>query len=63
MIRLQPLNMPKDRDSQWVSGDVHVHMNYGGAYRNTPNHLVAQAAAENLSDRRKSHRQQRTAHS
>jgi len=27
---------------------VHVHMNYGGAYRNTPKHLVAQAAAENL---------------
>jgi len=23
-------------------------MNYGGAYRNTPKHLVAQAAAENL---------------
>jgi len=25
-----------------------VHMNYGGAYRNTPRHLVEQAAAENL---------------
>ena len=24
-------------------------MNYGGAYRNTPKNLVAQAAAENLS--------------
>ena len=42
------LNLPKDTRSQWVSGDVHVHMNYGGAYRNTPQHLVAQAAAENL---------------
>ena len=20
----------------WYSGDLHVHMNYGGAYRNTP---------------------------
>jgi len=31
-----------------VSGDVHVHMNYGGAYRNAPAHLVFQASAENL---------------
>jgi TolB protein len=48
-IRLRPLNMPAQAHSHWVSGDVHVHMNYGGAYRNTPKHLVAQAAAENLS--------------
>jgi TolB protein len=34
--------------SNWVSGDVHVHMNYAGTYRNTPAHLVEQAAAENL---------------
>jgi TolB protein len=47
-VRLQPLSLPKDAGSQWVSGDVHVHMNYGGAYRNTPKHLVEQAAAENL---------------
>lgn len=32
----------------WVSSDVHVHMNYGGVYRNTPSHLVLQAQAENL---------------
>src|SRR5712692_7560090 len=48
-IRLQPLSLPKDAHSHWVSGDVHVHMNYGGAYRDTPPNLVAQAAAENLS--------------
>lgn len=47
-IHLQPLRLPQGAGSQWVSGDVHVHMNYGGAYRNTPTHLVAQAAAENL---------------
>ena len=47
-IRLQPLSLPKDANFRWASGDVHVHMNYGGAYRNTPSHLVAQAAAENL---------------
>jgi TolB protein len=35
--------------AHWVSADVHVHMNYGGEYRNTPAHLVMQAQAENLS--------------
>ena len=33
---------------RWVSADVHVHMNYGGHYRNTPAHLVEQAQAEDL---------------
>jgi len=32
----------------WESADVHVHMNYGGNYRNVPAHLAMQAAAENL---------------
>jgi TolB protein len=32
----------------WYSGDVHVHMNYGGAYRNDPAHLKTQARAEDL---------------
>ena len=47
-----PVESPRYSDaghSRWVSGDVHVHMNYGGAYRNTPKNLVAQAEAENLS--------------
>jgi len=48
-VRLQSLKLPRDPTSRWVSGDVHVHMNYGGAYRDTPARLVAQAAAENLS--------------
>jgi TolB protein len=48
-IRLEPLPLPQDTHWHWVGGDVHVHMNYGGAYRNTPAHLVSQAAAENLS--------------
>jgi TolB protein len=34
--------------SSWVSGDVHVHMNYGGTYRNAPAHLMEQAAAEDV---------------
>jgi Tol biopolymer transport system component len=32
----------------WWSGDVHVHMNYGGAYRNTPRNLSFQGRAEDL---------------
>jgi TolB protein len=32
----------------WYSGDLHVHMNYGGSYRNTPRRLAAQARAEDL---------------
>ena len=47
-VYLQSLNLPRDARAQWVSGDVHVHMNYGGSYRNTPKNLVAQAIAENL---------------
>lgn len=43
------LNLPHPKSERWVSGDLHVHMNYGGAYRNTPAHLVEQAEAENLS--------------
>ena len=43
-IKLPRLDFP----GQWWSGDLHVHMNYGGRYRNTPAHLVAQARAEGL---------------
>ncbi len=32
----------------WFSADLHVHMNYGGAYRNTPARLALQARAEDL---------------
>ena len=47
-VRMVPLFVEVDATSRWVSGDVHVHMNYAGTYRNTPKHLVEQAAAENL---------------
>ncbi len=36
------------RNFRWASADLHVHMNYVGAYRNTPQHLVQQGEAENL---------------
>lgn len=49
VIRLKPLNIPKQAGFHWVSGDVHVHMNYAGTYRNTPAHLITQAQAEDLS--------------
>jgi len=49
VVKLAPLDLPSEPQVRWVSGDVHVHMNYGGAYRNSPQNLVMQAAAENLS--------------
>lgn len=33
---------------KFVSADLHVHMNYGGTYRNTPVNLARQARAEDL---------------
>lgn len=43
-----PLDIPGDWKDSWLSGDVHVHMNYGGSYRNTPERMVEQAQAEDL---------------
>jgi TolB protein len=48
-IQLEPLNIPWDAHSHWVSADLHVHMNYGGVYRNRPENMIAAMAAENLS--------------
>jgi TolB protein len=48
VIHLKPLQVPTNPNTRWVSADLHVHMNYGGAYRNTPAQLVAQQTAENL---------------
>ncbi|HEY8671881.1 MAG TPA: hypothetical protein VIL63_13640, partial [Terriglobales bacterium] len=47
-VTLSRLSIPQEPGRQWVSGDVHLHMNYGGTYRNTPQHLVEQGEAENL---------------
>lgn len=47
VIKLKKLSLPNDF-GKWWSGDVHVHMNYGGSYRNTPERLIQQAKAENL---------------
>ncbi len=48
VIHLKPLQVPADAHAQWASADLHVHMNYGGAYRDTPANLVMQQTAENL---------------
>jgi TolB protein len=47
-VRIVPLFVEVDATSTWASGDVHVHMNYAGTYRNTPTHLMEQASAENV---------------
>ena len=47
-VSIEPLDLPKGWSERWLSGDVHVHMNYGGTYRNAPAHLVEQMRAEDL---------------
>jgi hypothetical protein len=46
-ISFRPLAMPAWAPAS-VSADLHVHMNYGGHYRSTPQTLAAQARAEDL---------------
>lgn len=46
-VRLRRLELPPAWND-WINADVHVHMNYGGTYRNTPQRLAAQARAEDL---------------
>lgn len=46
-IRLEDNDLPADF-GKFVSADLHVHMNYGGHYRNTPGRMHRQAAAEDL---------------
>jgi Tol biopolymer transport system component len=48
-VHLHRLDIPQSPRVHWLSGDLHVHMNYGGAYRNSPANLVKQEEAENLS--------------
>ncbi len=37
-----------DENELWISGDLHVHMNYGGTYRYDSPELLLQATAEDL---------------
>ena len=46
--RLSRLDFNPDRGEHWVGSDLHVHMNYGGTYRNDPSHLSEIGEAEGL---------------
>ncbi len=47
-VKLEPVDFSKRGDGQWVGSDLHVHMNYGGTYRDTIGDLGGQAEAEGL---------------
>lgn len=47
-IRLRPAKVPWSAHENWISSDLHVHMNYGGMYRNDPNALLRQGEAEDV---------------
>ncbi|HET7106434.1 MAG TPA: CehA/McbA family metallohydrolase [Candidatus Acidoferrum sp.] len=47
-VRLKSLEFKAFGTGHWSSGDLHVHMNYGGTYRNDTQHLLQQAAAEGV---------------
>jgi TolB protein len=48
VVQLTRLDWHSPQNVQWISGDLHVHMNYGGVYRNSPANLLEQAASEDL---------------
>jgi Tol biopolymer transport system component len=47
-LRLTPSRLDDLPARGWWGGDLHVHMNYGGHYRNTPARLAFQGQAEGL---------------
>ncbi|HXJ13842.1 MAG TPA: CehA/McbA family metallohydrolase [Candidatus Limnocylindrales bacterium] len=47
-ITLSKNNWRSDTQEHWVSGDMHVHMNYGGAYKASTEDLQVQAESEDL---------------
>jgi len=48
-VRLHRIMAPWAGREHWISSDLHVHMNYGGSYRNDPNGLLRQGQAEDVS--------------
>jgi TolB protein len=46
-VKLEPLDFQTER-GKWISADLHVHMNYGGTYRNSATGLAALGEAEGL---------------
>ena len=47
-IQLSSLDWREATSAHWVSGDAHVHMNYGGTYLNSASGLRDQGEAEGL---------------
>lgn len=47
-FRLKRMDWNNTPGRQWVDGDLHVHMNYGGAYRSDREILLQQAEGEGL---------------
>jgi Tol biopolymer transport system component len=47
-VRLQRTKTPWGAHEHWISSDLHVHMNYGGSYRNDPGGLLRQGEAEDV---------------
>lgn len=47
-IKLEPLANGWSDEKNWISADLHVHMNYGGTYQDSSEHLAEQARAEGL---------------
>jgi TolB protein len=47
-IKLSRNGWRSDTQDHWVSGDMHVHMNYGGAYKESTEDLQVKAESEDL---------------
>ena len=47
-FHLKRLDWNLEPKTKWASGDLHVHMNYGGAYRNEREILLQQAEGEGV---------------
>ena len=60
-FQLKKLDWGRGPGQKWVSSDLHVHMNYGGAYLNERRILLDQAEGEGAADRQQSDCEQRTA--
>ena len=48
LAELKPIRFNGPTGGHWVASDLHVHMNYGGTYRNYTSNLWRQAEAESL---------------
>ncbi len=46
-VKLEPVNF-ETTHGKWISADFHVHMNYGGTYRNSEPRLASMGRAEGL---------------